>query len=135
MTANQRMKRVMRDMKTYTMLETAAMNKEDEIRENELRIGVETDPKEHETLLRRQEKLTADAAVLRSRAGRTRRALDSMDDRERYIIEHLYVYHTPVLDIMEALSVEKSSFYRLRRCAAANFLRAMYGVETGSDAL
>ncbi len=127
------MRQVMRDMKTYAMLETAAMNKEDEIRELSLRIGVEKDPREIEALRNRQEKLTADAEVLRSRSGRCRRALDSMDGRERYVIEHLYIYHTPVLDIMETLAVEKSSFYRLRRRAAASFLRAMYGMETGPD--
>ena len=133
MKASQGMRRMMLDMKTYALLETAAMNKEDEIRELKLKLGVEMEPKEHTILQRRLEKLTAEAAVLRSRARRTRRALDSIEARERFIIEHLYVHHTPVLDIMEALSVEKSSFYRLRRRAAADFLQAMYGVETTPD--
>ena len=72
--------------------------------------------------------------LCRSRLGRFRRAMETLTDRQRFLMEHLYVLGSPALSIMEALCVEKSAFYRLRRETLSAFVRALYGVDPYGDA-
>ena len=118
--------RAVKELRGRETMEAAALNLEDELREldAQLRLGGS-----HTGLERKRERLAARLEILRSRTGRCARALDTLSASERYLIEHLYVSGTPVLDIMETLHVEKTAYYRLRRSAVSTFVRAMYGVE------
>ncbi len=114
-----------KELRNRDTMETAALNLEDELRELDMRMRLS--PRRGQA--QKRERMQVKLEKLRSRMGRCERALDTLTTRERYLIEHLYAYQTPKLDIMETLHVEKTAYYRLRRSAVSSFVRAMYGVE------
>ena len=122
------MRMAVEELRAQETLEIAAKNKENQLDELALRLQI-NGRINRSRLEKRQARLSSELALLRSRIERCRRALDTLNDRQRYLIEHLYVSDDSVLDIMEALRIEKTAYYRLRRQAAAAFVRAMYGVE------
>ena len=118
-------RRAVEELRAQETLETAVKNKENQLKELALRSRLYSGGNPE----KRQARLSSELALLRSRIERCRLALDTLTDRERYLIEHLYVSDDSVLDIMEALQIEKTAYYRLRRRAVTAFVRAMYGVE------
>ena len=122
------MRMAVEELRAQETLEIAAKNKENQLDELALRLQI-NGRINRSVLEKRQARLSSELALLRSRIERCQRALDSLTDRERYLIEHLYVSDDSVLDIMEALRIEKTTYYRLRRRAVTAFVRAMYGVE------
>ena len=120
------LERAAKELRNRETMETAALNLEDELRELEMRLRL-GGPRP--CLEQKRDRTAKRLDTLRARMCRCERALDTLTVRERYLIEHLYAYRTPKLDIMETLHVEKTAYYRLRRSAVSSFVRALYGVE------
>ncbi len=121
------------ELRYCTGLTSALLNKEDELREIDIQMSLETDENERNKLIKQKDRTVKEIMLRRSHLGRFRRAIDSLTDRQRFLLEQLYVLRTPVLSIMESLCVEKSAFYRFRRDTLSAFVRALYGVDPYDD--
>ncbi|MCI6908321.1 MAG: hypothetical protein MR832_04130 [Clostridiales bacterium] len=122
------------ELRYCTGLTSALLNKEDELKEIEIKMSLETKESALKRLAKQKDRLAKEILLCRSRLGRFRRAMETLTDRQRFLLEHLYVLGSPALSIMEALCVEKSAFYRLRRETLSAFVRALYGVDPYGDA-
>ena len=122
------------ELRYCTGLTSALLNKEDELKEIEIKMSLETTETELSPPAKPEERLAKELLLRRSRLGRFRRAMETLTDRQRFLLEHLYVLGSPALSIMEALCIEKSAFYRLRRETLSAFVRALYGVDPYGDA-
>jgi hypothetical protein len=58
------------------------------------------------------------------------RGLASLDERDRRLLDRLYVHATPraLADLQQELCVEQAHLYRLRNAALKRFTISMYGV-------
>lgn len=109
--------------------QTAMLNISDRLRALDLQLEQTHGAREQTALAKQRNRLFAELQVLRLETGRCARAFSELGGRERYVLEHMYVLKEPVFDIMEALTIEKSAFYRLRRRALRTFVRALYGID------
>ncbi|MEA4823854.1 MAG: hypothetical protein VB111_07060 [Clostridiaceae bacterium] len=130
---NELCEKALDELRYCTGLTSALLNKEDELREIDIKMSLDTNESERNKLIKQKDRAVKEIMLRRSRLGRFRRAMDSLTDRQRFLLEHLYVFRTPVTSIMESLCVEKSAFYRFRRDTLTAFVRALYGVDPFDD--
>ena len=80
------------------------------------------------TLISRKDELLLRKKQLNLRLRRLNGALDTLDELLREIITRQFTRNQRIEDIFGDLSIEKSTFYRLRSEAMEAFTRALYGV-------
>lgn len=125
---NELLKEALEELSDFRIRQAAILNLTDELRAVDMRLEQEGETDGAESLAKRRTRLFATLQLLKLETDRVSRAFETLEEREAYLLEQMYVTKAPVFDIMEALCIEKSAFYRLRKRALDTFVYALYGV-------
>ena len=95
-----RTREALRELKDYALNRAALANMESIVEELELEIMEDRDAARK---IKRSGQLSRSIMTLRGKLTRIDRALNAQEHKHRYVLEHMYVYPTPIDRLMDVL--------------------------------